>query len=542
MEIELPDGTIAEFPDGTPPETIKAALQKRFPKPQEGSAGETIGRQLGLTGRYLLEGPANVAATFIGDPLNATINMGIKGVNAVNEAINPPTMSELITGREPLIPYLQKPSEMVGPALTKMGFPEPQGPLERVVGETSKFVTSIPAFAGGASQLAKIGVPGLEPLMRNMGQQLAGGAVGGAAYGTTKELTDNPLIQAGAALTGGLVGSGAVAALSEKAARKAIPSAEAIKQMSNAAYKASEDAGAIVKPEAIKGLLTNITDDLAEQAYIPLNAPKVGGVLQEIERIAQGNVTLKGLDALRQAARDVANSTDASEARLGLRMIDKIDEMVANLKPADVLQGQSDEAVNALLRARSLWGKARKAEIIDDAIENAIGRAATSGTGGNQENAIRQNLERILKNPKLRRGFTKEEIAAIKQVSRGSWTQNVLRQLGRLSPKTGALMQAYVPGAVAIDMATGAPITTTAIAAGTGAKYLADTLNRSAANRLSENIRGAVTNTLPKGVPFSQALSRLLPLGGQMQLGPGLMQLLGRPGVTNAIATGNQEK
>ena len=30
IEVDLPDGSVAEFPDGTPPETIKAALQKRF--------------------------------------------------------------------------------------------------------------------------------------------------------------------------------------------------------------------------------------------------------------------------------------------------------------------------------------------------------------------------------------------------------------------------------------------------------------------------------------------------------------------------------
>lgn len=37
IEIDLPDGTIAEFPEGTPPEVIKAALRKKFPKPS-GSA------------------------------------------------------------------------------------------------------------------------------------------------------------------------------------------------------------------------------------------------------------------------------------------------------------------------------------------------------------------------------------------------------------------------------------------------------------------------------------------------------------------------
>ncbi len=40
IEVELPDGTIAEFPDGTPPDVIKGALAKKFPKTKpEGKRG-----------------------------------------------------------------------------------------------------------------------------------------------------------------------------------------------------------------------------------------------------------------------------------------------------------------------------------------------------------------------------------------------------------------------------------------------------------------------------------------------------------------------
>lgn len=35
IEVELPDGTIAEFPEGTPAETIKSALQRRFSAPAQ---------------------------------------------------------------------------------------------------------------------------------------------------------------------------------------------------------------------------------------------------------------------------------------------------------------------------------------------------------------------------------------------------------------------------------------------------------------------------------------------------------------------------
>ena len=35
IEVELPDGTIVEFPEGTPPDVIKGALQKKFGSPQQ---------------------------------------------------------------------------------------------------------------------------------------------------------------------------------------------------------------------------------------------------------------------------------------------------------------------------------------------------------------------------------------------------------------------------------------------------------------------------------------------------------------------------
>ena len=41
IEVELPDGSVAEFPDGTPPEAMKTAIAKRFPaKPEFSAMGE----------------------------------------------------------------------------------------------------------------------------------------------------------------------------------------------------------------------------------------------------------------------------------------------------------------------------------------------------------------------------------------------------------------------------------------------------------------------------------------------------------------------
>lgn len=47
IEVELPDGTIAEFPDGTGRDVIKRALAKRVPKERETTAIEAIARGFG---------------------------------------------------------------------------------------------------------------------------------------------------------------------------------------------------------------------------------------------------------------------------------------------------------------------------------------------------------------------------------------------------------------------------------------------------------------------------------------------------------------
>ena len=60
IEVELPDGSIAEFPDGTPPEVMKAAIQKRF-KPQAGkSAAEMTPEELNANNARLTGTPVNL--------------------------------------------------------------------------------------------------------------------------------------------------------------------------------------------------------------------------------------------------------------------------------------------------------------------------------------------------------------------------------------------------------------------------------------------------------------------------------------------------
>ncbi len=67
IEVELPDGTIAEFPEGTSPDVMRSALQKRFANQSfsnDGTVGPTNWRKdvMGYDGSVNAD---NVMRTFI---------------------------------------------------------------------------------------------------------------------------------------------------------------------------------------------------------------------------------------------------------------------------------------------------------------------------------------------------------------------------------------------------------------------------------------------------------------------------------------------
>ena len=100
-------------------------------------------------------------------------------------------------------------------------------------------------------------------------------------------------------------------------------------------------------------------------------------------------------------------------------MVDKLDDWVSGLTPRDVTQGGNvGRATAALTEARSLWGRARRGEIIEDLIDRAKLRASQfSGSG--LENALRTEFRQLAMNEKRMRGFSDAERNAIEAVSRG---------------------------------------------------------------------------------------------------------------------------
>lgn len=202
MDVRLPDGTIIKnVPDGTTKADLVAKLQgngmavpsewlQAAPQPEPvQETGRAINRglsdiprQLGLTARYALEGPAQAAQVFT-EPIAGLMRMG--GI-----------------ATKPL-------GEVAAGLADSIGLPKPETAQERVVGDATRLVAGSGGLIGSAGQMAKL--PGMAGtvgagLAANPVQQLSSAAGAGVMGGLSREGGGTELQQAGSALIGGVVG------------------------------------------------------------------------------------------------------------------------------------------------------------------------------------------------------------------------------------------------------------------------------------------------------------------------------------------------
>lgn len=172
--------------------------QNDMPPPQEPQAEDrgvvdTVGRQLGLTGRYLAQGAAGIVGV-VQDPINVLIS------SALGLEMKPPLR------------------EQVSSALTGAGVPQPETPMERIIGAGSEAMVGAGAGVGLAAGAGRALAPGVGQSVANIAAsapaaQVTGGLGGGSAQQATAEAGGGALAQTAAALAGGVAGSGIASAL-----------------------------------------------------------------------------------------------------------------------------------------------------------------------------------------------------------------------------------------------------------------------------------------------------------------------------------------
>lgn len=520
IEINLPDGSVAEFPEGTSPDVIKGAMQKKFGSPQQPAApqgaesqllaadlssmtqnpGEAIANQRTENNRATYEQlpewkKAIVAAGDTADLManGITFGFGNKAAAAGRALFTDKTYDE----------ELAKMRERTQDSRDRAGS---AGLAAEVIGST---VIPGAAAGKGLTVTGRLGTAGMKGAKGLAARSTLMG-VEGAGYGALTATGNDQDVGEGAigGLVGGaagnVIGEGASAGLSKLAGmfnkKPSIPTIDELVKLKDAAYKTADNAGVAYTPQAVAKINTNLVKDLTDIGYDPALMPGAAVAVKRLQDLQGQNVTITGLDTIRKIASNGFIPGNKANNSAVTKIINSIDDAIDNAGTGDVLMGNAGDAASALKEARSLASRVAKHNRIDEAVSKADLRASSTGSGGNVDNATRQNLRGVLEKP---RGFSPDEKEALDTAVRGTPVQNALRLGGKLSPTGNGLMTAlHLIGGTATAGAT-LPLA----AGGWASKAVADALTGKNVAALQEIIRAGGKASATKAAP--NALQRL---------------------------------
>ncbi len=391
------------------------------------------------------------------------------------------------------------------------------------------------ALAAGeraAAEMAGEAVPKmLAPAARGAVHVGAGAGVG-AAYGagegvTLEERAQNALIGAGVGAAGAaaapIVGTIARPIGQKLGFIKPTPGVMSKDELFDAArdaYKASESQGIMVQPSEIKNAYDRIRSNLTDLGYHQKNQPEVQVALDELYKLSmptmQGRpnyTTLKGIDIINQIARNASSSPNPQTRLMGKAFHEGIDDLLDRLSPQNVIGGNAPEAVKSLQEARNYWKLARKTQKVEDIIDNAILETASTGSGGNINNKLKQAITKIIKENKRKPGgWTPDELAAMRAVVEPSAGRDLARLFGKIAPGGNGLHALLELGAVAHN-----PKFAPLIAGGQLSKAYADRATAAAVDDLLELIRvGGLRKNMPRKNPTSAVKAKNVGIGATL--------------------------
>lgn len=364
--------------------------------------------------------------------------------------------------------------------------------------------SNLPAVAGAAPQAASMAARAANPY-----GVIGRAATEGAIAGGIQSVGDDGNATYGGALgaLGGVAGYGLgrglerLAGFTNTSPRVSqAATTDEIKSAAQNAYDQFTNAGGVFTQQGLNDLSGSVRNRLAEMGWQPELAPKVSAFNRAMERARVGSGAPSGSEGLyqtatpaqiqnlRKVAGKIRDSSDKTESAYGQAIIDEIDNFLATPKEGNFagMPGVTQqELADNLARANRLWTQYAKADAVDQAFNKAELRAASTYSGGNENNAIRQELRRLYEKRGADR-FTPDEQAAFETAIRGGRVENMARLMGKLAPSRGGLSTWANIGAGAGT--GGATLPISAIAE--GAKVVGDRATRRNLEEVSRVIRG----------------------------------------------------
>lgn len=323
-------------------------------------------------------------------------------------------------------------------AVTDFGPNTPQNAVEKTAygagkGAGDALTIMAPAAAVSKLKYAPKVVRGVSDALKSQPVlQTAAGSTGGAV----EHMTDNPYLGIAAALSVPALSAAPKIAKGMSAARaakkqmvKTAPTGGELEKTANAAYDVAQNSGAKVSSSAYEGFTRRVKQALQDEGIEDVDFDLYDDLAKGLKAIEnrQGRaLTIQQLEALRRTIGDkVLGSGSPADRRLGYILRNELDDFVENLSDNDLAEGAIDGATDALKTARTAWGRSRKVKEIEGIFEKA------ANTASGPENGLRIEFRKILNNEKRRRMWSKDELAAFKDVVEGKPVRNLMRALGK---------------------------------------------------------------------------------------------------------------
>lgn len=307
--------------------------------------------------------------------------------------------------------------------------------------------------------------------------------------------------------------------LIKKTLIESAPDVDKIKNASREIFKELDESGVSVKQPALKRLEAKLDAVARKEGIRERVTPEAFGAIQEVKKdIAAGkSISISQMDELRTVAKNSIVPTDANKTRVGTRVVDEIDSFLDDIKSLDIEEGAQVSAGDIGKKyqaARKLWGRAKRSEMLTDAIEMGASRKA------GVEKGIRNELNNLLNRRKSRKFLSAEDVKAIRKVTDGDFKQNFASLVGGMGLKlenSPSIFSSLVGGGGVGALASTvpglagsvAPVAIGAITVGTIAKEVSKKIVRNRASFLDSVARAGnngerITQAYLKAVPKHQ--------------------------------------
>lgn len=239
-----------------------------------------------------------------------------------------------------------------------------------------------------------------------------------------------------------------------------VPTAEELRAEATKGYNKARDSEVEYPAKSVTDMAGNVQRALEADGIIAELSPKTFTILGKLQNPPEGGVaTVAGLDAARKALNHAAGDfTNKTEQAAASRAIKAVDDFLmvggqegavagAPAAPGDIAASLREQVARTIREARGNYAAASRSDKLTGIEENAELRASAANSGQNLGNTLRQRLAGLLANPKQLRGYSDEEVAAMKEVVEGTASSNTLRRISNLLGGGGGLGQTLVMGA-----------------------------------------------------------------------------------------------